>query len=123
MKYVRCVKNEGFIYDQNGKPFDDILDDLALGQVYRVAPPVKNDGPMLRVVDESGEDYLYPPDYFERFEQGDNGDHPNAITIYVSDFVKGVLHAEAVAARKPLSTLLREWVDERLDHPTRGAAG
>lgn len=34
MKYVRCVKNEGFIHDQNGKPFDDILDDLALGQVY-----------------------------------------------------------------------------------------
>jgi hypothetical protein len=121
MKYVRCVKNEGFIYDQNGKPFDDILDDLALGQVYRVAPPVKNDGAMLRVVDESGEDYLYPPDYFEEFERGDNGDHPNAITIYVSDFMKGVLHAEAVVARKPLSALLREWVDERLDLPA-GAA-
>lgn len=121
MKYVRCVKNEGFIYDQNGKPFDDILDDLALGQVYRVAPPVKNDGAMLRVVDESGEDYLYPPDYFEEFAQGDNGGHPNAITIHVSDFMKGVLHAEAVVARKPLGALLREWVDERLDLPV-GAA-
>ncbi|MFZ1466978.1 MAG: hypothetical protein WAV60_23300, partial [Anaerolineae bacterium] len=121
MKYVRCVKNETFIYDQDGKPFDDVLDDLQVGQVYRLAPPVENDGAMLRVVDESGEDYLYPTDYFERFEQGDNGDHPNAITIYVSDFMKGILHAEAVAARKSFSALLREWVDERLDLPA-GAA-
>jgi hypothetical protein len=117
MRYARCVKNEGFIYDQDGKPFDDTVDDLALGQVYKVAPPVKNDGALLRVIDESGEDYLYPPEYFERFEPGDDGDHPHAITVYVNDFVKGVLHAEAVAARKSLSALLREWVDERLDLP------
>ena len=117
MKYVRCVKNEAFIYDEDGKPFDDVLDDLQVGQVYRLAPPVENDGTMVRVVDESGEDYLYPPDYLEQFEPGNNGDHPNAVTLYVSDFVKGVLHAESVAARKSFSALLREWVDERLDLP------
>lgn len=27
MKYVRCIKNEAFIYDQDGKPFDDVLDE------------------------------------------------------------------------------------------------
>ncbi len=121
MKYVRCLKNEGFIYDQDGKLLDSVLDDLQVGQVYRVAPPVKNDGAMLRVIDESGEDYLYPPDYFETFESGHNGGHSNAITIYVNDFMKGILHAEAVAARKPLSALLREWVDERLDLPVSAA--
>jgi len=117
MKYVRCVNNETFIYDEDGKPFDDVLDDLHVGQVYRLAPPVENDGAMLRVIDESGEDYLYPPDYFERFEPSGNGGHPNAITIYVNDFMKGVLHAESVAARKSLSALLREWMDEHLDLP------
>jgi hypothetical protein len=33
---------------------------------------------------------------------------------------QGVLHAEAVAARKSISALLREWIDERLDFPENG---
>ena len=27
MKYVRCVKNETFICDEDGKSFDDVLDE------------------------------------------------------------------------------------------------
>jgi hypothetical protein len=39
--------------------------DLQIGKVYRTAPPEKNDPEsMLRLVDDSGEDYLYPVGWF-----------------------------------------------------------
>lgn len=65
MRYVRCIDNRGFIYDQDGKLFDETIDDLMIGAVYTLAPPHENDGEMLRVIDGSGEDYLYPATYFE----------------------------------------------------------
>ena len=51
-KFVLCIKN-------------DDCEDLELRKVYRVLPDKKaaQDG-YLRVVDESGEDYLYPEAYF-----------------------------------------------------------
>ena len=39
-------------------------DDLELRKAYLVLPAVSNEAGFLRVVDESGEDYLYPSDYF-----------------------------------------------------------
>jgi len=44
---------------------DRDCDDLEKGKVYAILPDVsaKRDG-YLRVVDESGEDYLYPESYF-----------------------------------------------------------
>jgi hypothetical protein len=39
--------------------------DLQIGKVYRTAQPEKNDPEeMLRLVDDSGEDYLYPVAWF-----------------------------------------------------------
>jgi hypothetical protein len=39
--------------------------DLQVGKVYRTAQPEKNDpADMLRLVDDSGEDYLYPLKWF-----------------------------------------------------------
>ena len=39
--------------------------DLEIGKIYRVIKPLKNDPPhMLRVIDGSMEDYLYPSDWF-----------------------------------------------------------
>ena len=51
-RYVLCVKN-------------DDAEDLDLRKVYEVLPDRKasQDG-YLRVIDESGEDYLYPESYF-----------------------------------------------------------
>jgi len=47
-----CVKNGG-------------CGDLELRKIYRVLPDKKATGEgFLRVVDESGEDYLYPANYF-----------------------------------------------------------
>lgn len=52
-RYVLCVKNEGYPAS------------LDLGKVYSALPDRRaaNHG-LRRVVDESGEDYLYPSDYF-----------------------------------------------------------
>ena len=51
-RFVVCVRNEG-------------CEDLEPRKIYRVLPDVDagRDG-YVRVVDESGEDYLYPADYF-----------------------------------------------------------
>ena len=51
-QFVICVRNEG-------------AEDLETRKVYRVLPDVRaaKDG-LIRVIDESGEDYLYPADYF-----------------------------------------------------------
>jgi hypothetical protein len=39
--------------------------DLIVGKLYRVARPKRNDRPSdIRIVDESGEDYLYPRGWF-----------------------------------------------------------
>ena len=54
--FVLCVRNEG-------------CDDLELRKVYQVLPDqaAAQEG-YLRVVDESGEDYLYPLGYFAPIE-------------------------------------------------------
>lgn len=39
--------------------------DLIVGKIYRIVKPKRNDRPSdIRVLDESGEDYLYPRDWF-----------------------------------------------------------
>jgi hypothetical protein len=50
--FVICIKNEG-------------CDDLEVGKVYKVLPDqAAAQDDYLRVIDESGEDYLYPADFF-----------------------------------------------------------
>jgi len=52
MKLVLCLRN-------------DDCDDLEVRKIYQVLPDkrAEQDG-YLRIVDESGEDYLYPESYF-----------------------------------------------------------
>ena len=80
--------------------------------------PVENDGDMLRVFDNEGEDYLYPADYFEPVPaNGTPRPADQQVTVHLDDVTKGILQAEALATRKSVSTLIREWIDERLDLP------
>ena len=52
VEFAMCVSSEGY-------------DDLEAWKVYRVLPdPKATQVGCLRVVDESGEDYLYPADRF-----------------------------------------------------------
>lgn len=55
-RFVLCIQN-------------DDCDDLEVRKVYRLISDEKaeKDG-YLRIVDESGEDYLYPASYFVRLE-------------------------------------------------------
>jgi hypothetical protein len=111
MTYVKCINNRTLSADEPESTYDP---ELVIGRVYKLAQPEANDGDRLRVIDGSGEDYLYPADYFEPFAR--NGDdHADAITVHLDAYIKGVLHAEAVAAQKSVSALVREWVEERLD--------
>ena len=55
-KFVLCIENRD-------------CDDLVKGKVYRIIPDQSAvDESYVRVVDESGEDYLYPDDYFVTVE-------------------------------------------------------
>ena len=59
MKFVVCVSREGF--------GEFSADDLTLGRLYEVVAPADAHG-MVRVIDDSGEDYLYPAVLFEAVE-------------------------------------------------------
>ena len=52
-RFALCIRN-------------DNAEDLELRKVYQVVPPSdpRVDDGFLRVIDEAGEDYLYPADYF-----------------------------------------------------------
>ncbi len=47
-------------------------DDLELRKAYAVLPPAANEAGYLRVIDESGEDYLYPAECFVPLELPQN---------------------------------------------------
>ncbi|MDP2821245.1 MAG: hypothetical protein Q8O52_01000 [Sulfuritalea sp.] len=59
MRFVVCVSREGF--------GEFSADDLTLGRLYEVLAPADSHG-MLRIIDDSGEDFLYPTLLFEAVE-------------------------------------------------------
>lgn len=72
------------------------------------------------MIDNDGEDYLYDTNYFQSMDLGittEPGSAFTAMTIQVSQSTKAILQAEALAAHKSASALVREWLDERLDLP------
>ena len=57
MKFVVCIKNQ------------DYSASLEIRKIYQTLPdPDANIHQMIRVIDESGEDYLYPSGYFMAIE-------------------------------------------------------
>ena len=59
MKFVVCVSRKGF--------GEFSADDLTLGRLYEVRTPVDSHA-MVRIIDDSGEDYLYPAALFDAVE-------------------------------------------------------
>ncbi|MEZ4710109.1 MAG: hypothetical protein R3A44_23095 [Caldilineaceae bacterium] len=116
-QYVRCLSNKRFLFFKDEPHREEELASLIVGKVYKLAAPEANDGDQLRVIDESGEDYLYPASYFEPLTIQDE-QASEVVTAHVPAWLKGVLYAEAVAANKPVSALLREWLEDHLDLPT-----
>jgi len=57
VRFVVCIQNENYPAS------------LELRKIYQVLPDSESDEhQMIRVIDESGEDYLYPADYFMTVE-------------------------------------------------------
>ncbi|MGE0324905.1 MAG: SMI1/KNR4 family protein [Polyangiaceae bacterium] len=66
---VRCIDNRPYLNAQKEpiefEPQEGAMTDLVLGKVY---PVYRVEHGMYRIIDESGEDYLYPKYMFERLE-------------------------------------------------------
>ena len=123
MSYAKCICNRPYVQLPPQPEQEEPLYGLTIGKVYKViSDPIAERHGMIRVIDESfGESgsengYLYPADYFEPFLPHEEHS-PSSITIYLDEYAKGALHAEAVASDKSISGLVREWVEERLDLP------
>lgn len=123
MNYAKCINNWPYLQLPNLPKQKEPLFDLTIGKVYKViSDPVAEQHGMTRIIDESfgepgSEDgYLYPSDYFEPVLPDEHLCR-TSLTIYLDEYVKGVLHAEAVASNKSVSALMRDWVEERLDLP------
>ncbi|MCB0196961.1 MAG: hypothetical protein KDJ65_33750 [Anaerolineae bacterium] len=56
LRFVVCIRNEG-------------SDDLSLRKIYQILPDeAAAEENFIRVIDDSGEDYLYPANYFIQIE-------------------------------------------------------
>ena len=63
MKFVVCVNKEG-LGDLSGE-------DVTIGHVYEAIGDTDQHG-MIRIIDQSGEDYLYPANCFEAVTLSDD---------------------------------------------------
>lgn len=63
MRFVVCIDNAGL--------GDFSADDLTIGRLYEVIDDVDMYG-MLRIIDDSGDDYLYPIALFEQVDIPDS---------------------------------------------------
>jgi len=120
MTYVRCINNKAYIRFKGESPSDEALVDLTIGNVYKVLPdPEVERAGSIRVIDNSGEDYLYPAEYFEPIDLNRfSSDGSDSLTIYIDGLTKAVLRAEALAEGTSMSSLVRQWIDKHLDLPS-----
>lgn len=121
LTYLRCISNKGFIWQQ-GKLLDEELVSLTVGKLYKAVATSaeERERSFVRVVDNSGEDYLYPINRVEPvLVNGNLHDAAPTATLaaHVPPLLRDILQAEALASGKSVSALLREWIEERLDLP------
>ena len=123
MSYAKCISNRPYLEPPDQPKQEEPLFGLTVGNVYKViSDPTPEQHGMIRIIDESfGETgsengYLYPAGYFEPFLPTEEPSR-SSLTIFLDDYTKGVLHAEAVASDRSISALMREWAEERLDLP------
>jgi len=127
MNYVRCINNQAYLHVP-GEAVNGVLTDLTIGAIYKVlpTPPQDRDTGLLRIIDNSGEDYLYPASYFQPLDwhtlpaEGKLG-HA-ALTMHLDPHTKAILRAEALAAHTSMGALVRQWIEERLELQSRREA-
>ncbi len=132
MNYIKCIQNQVYLEGHEGETYGD----LTVGAVYKALPyNPETDGPrqpdnkrpyMVRVRGEfsnepGGEDgYLYPVDYFEPFTPNLDSNAIATVTVHLPADLKQVLHAEALDSGRPVSQLVRAWMEAQLDLPAHG---
>jgi Ribbon-helix-helix protein, copG family len=124
MNYVRCVNNKAYVR-MSDEVVDGPLADLTLDAVYKVlpTPPSERDAGLLRIIDNSGEDYLYPTNYFQPLDWATDWEPGHtALTIHLDPRTKAILRAEALAAHTSMGALVRQWIEERLELQSRREA-
>jgi hypothetical protein len=101
--YVICKDNSGYELS------------LTPRQVYEVIPDPAEANGMIRVIDDTGEDYLFEADLFELVENlsGLTTD----VSISLTWPMKAAIYRVANQRGVSMSSLLREWIDEQLDLP------
>ena len=102
-RYVICKENNGYEVS------------LTPGQVYEVLPDPAESNGMIRVVDDSGEDYLFEAELFEPVQN--LTDLTTDITVGLTWPMKASIYRIAKQRGISMSALLREWIDEHLDLP------
>lgn len=108
LRFVKCVAATG--------------DSLSVtpGQYYQVLPdPAEADG-MLRIIDNTGEDYLYEASSFQ--EATDLAGLATDLTVALSVPMKATLLQVASQRGISMAALVREFLDERLDLPIHEVA-
>jgi len=103
MRYAKCIANSG----------DPLT--VTPGQYYRIIPDPAEDRGRLRVVDNTGEDYLYAEQLFA--EVADPAKLAAELTISLDPPAKAAILQIANQRGVSMAALLREWIDERLDLP------
>ena len=108
MNYVRCINNQG-----NEASLD-------VGTIYRAlqTTAVEKESGMSRIIDNEGEDYLYPDHWFEALPlQELVSKMSEPLTIHLNGVLKIAIRDLANAKGLSMSALVREWINERLDLP------
>ena len=124
MNYVRCVNNKAYVRVPD-EAVHGPLADLTLGAVYKAlpTPQPERDAGLLRIIDNSGEDYLYPASYFQPLDWAADWESGHTtLTMHLDPRTKAILRAEALAAHTSMGALVRQWIEERLELQSRREA-
>ncbi len=103
VRIVKCIAESG-----------DALS-VTPGQYYRALPDRTEGCGMLRVIDNTGEDYLYVASIFEPVDNLDR--LQTELMVRLDAPTKAAILQIANQRGISMSALVREWIEERVDLP------
>ena len=103
MRYVVCENQAGYAAS------------LTPQRVYEVIPDPAEANGMLRVIDDTGEDYLFEAELFREIDNLTGV--ATEVTVGLTWPMKAALHRIASQRGISMSALIREWIDEHHDLP------
>ncbi|MBE2236505.1 MAG: hypothetical protein IAE81_01865 [Caldilineaceae bacterium] len=104
VRYVLCENHAGYAAS------------LTPQRVYEVIPDPAEANGMVRVIDDTGEDYLFEADLFRELD--DLTGVATEVTVGLTWPMKTAIHRIASQRGISMSARIREWNDEHLDLPS-----